>query len=130
MPEAQDLGVRQAQQEKQLKEAAKMYEQHFLREMVKAMRKTVPEGEFLKANFAEKLYQEQLDHQYVDAWSESGGVGLADMIYDQIKMRYFSEPQIPVQGPIHLKSAPLPVDKSLNKEPPSLLSGKLLDKEV
>jgi flagellar protein FlgJ len=72
----------------QLKDAAKMYETHFLNEMVKAMRKTVPKEEgILKRNFAEQIFSEQLDSQYVEGWSNKGGVGLADMIYAQLKDR-------------------------------------------
>lgn len=83
---------RAAAQDQQLRAAAKMYENHFLNEMVKAMRKTVTRDENspLKQNFAEKIFTEQLDQKYVDGWSEKGGVGLADMIYKQIKEQYFN----------------------------------------
>lgn len=73
----------------QLRNAAKMYETHFLNEMVKAMRKTVPrEDGVIKHNFAEQIFTEQLDGQYVEGWSNKGGVGLADMIYSQLKDRF------------------------------------------
>jgi flagellar protein FlgJ len=79
-------------QDKNLRDAAKMYENHFLNEMVKAMRTTIPRAEdgLMKPNMAEKIFTEQLDQQYVDNWSEKGGVGLADMIYNQIKEQYFN----------------------------------------
>jgi flagellar protein FlgJ len=78
-------------QDARLREAAKMYESHFLNEMVKAMRSTVHRDQgFLKPNMAEKIFSEQLDQQYVDGWSKRGGVGLADMIYDQIKEKYYN----------------------------------------
>ncbi|MBX3021062.1 MAG: rod-binding protein [Bdellovibrionales bacterium] len=80
---------RNAQRETQLREAAKMYETHFLNEMVKSMRKTVGgEDGLIKKNMAEKIFSEQLDGQYVDNWAAKGGVGLADMIYNQIAERY------------------------------------------
>ncbi len=73
----------------QLKTAAKMYETHFLNEMVKSMRKTVPTGDGLvKRNFAEQIFTEQLDGQYVEGWANRGGIGLSDMIYDQIRERF------------------------------------------
>lgn len=79
-----------AQQDANLREAAKMYEGHFLNEMVKAMRSTVKQEDgFIKPSFAEKIFTEQLDQQYVDGWSKKGGVGLADMIYNQIREQYF-----------------------------------------
>ncbi len=74
--------------DKNLREAAQMYEGHFLNQMVKAMRATVNrEGGVLRPNFAEKIFSDQLDSQYVENWSKKGGVGLADMIYDQIRER-------------------------------------------
>lgn len=73
-----------------LREAAKMYEGYFLNEMVRAMRSTVKRDENapLKQNFAEKIFEGQLDQQYVDGWSKKGGVGLADMIHEQISEKY------------------------------------------
>ncbi|OFZ15430.1 MAG: hypothetical protein A2Z20_12050 [Bdellovibrionales bacterium RBG_16_40_8] len=77
-------------QEARTKEAAKMYEHYFLNEMVKAMRQTVDHSRLTEPNMAEKIYSEQLDGQYVDKWANSGGVGLADIIYNQIQDRFFS----------------------------------------
>jgi len=86
-------------QKAQLKEAANMYEQHFLREMVKAMRDTVKPGA-QEPSFGEKIYQGQLDTQYVEQWSKRGGVGFADMIYQQMTERYFPKPgAMPLQKP-------------------------------
>ena len=92
-------------QNKRLREASEMYERHFLNEMVKAMRKTVPEGQgVLPGSFAEKLYRDQLDQQYVQSWSKKGGVGLADMIYQQLQERILGG-----MRPIGKPKGPLPV---------------------
>jgi len=73
----------------QLRDASQMYESYFLNEMVRAMRSTVQrDGGMLKQNFAEKIFEQQLDQQYVDGWSKKGGVGLADMIYEQINEKF------------------------------------------
>lgn len=99
-----------AMQDKQMREAAKSYEKYFLDEMVKAMRTTVPEGDgLIPANFAEKMYKENLDQEYVKNWSEAGGVGLQDLIYDQIKAQIEGHQPPPSQaapneGPIPLES--------------------------
>ena len=63
--------------DKKLHGVADMYEQHFIREMMKQMRSTVSEGGFVKANNAEKIFQEQLDDQYADQWQKSGGIGFS-----------------------------------------------------
>lgn len=94
---------RMQKQDGQLREAAKMYENHFLNEMVKSMRSTTggEDNGILKQNFAEKIFTEQLDQKYVQGWSDKGGVGLADMIYSQIKEKYLNQngkPLIPQGG--------------------------------
>jgi peptidoglycan hydrolase FlgJ len=79
-------------QDQNLREAAEMYEQHFMREMVKAMRQATPEAGLIPQNMGEKIFSEQLDNQRVEQWSKSGGVGLADMIYQHVKERYLNKP--------------------------------------
>lgn len=64
--------------------AAKMYERYFLGQMMKAMRSTVAKSELEKPSMGENIYREQLDDQYVESWSERGGIGLADMIHDEL----------------------------------------------
>lgn len=87
LPAREIMPTRGAKQddETRLREAAQMYEEQFLGEMVKAMRRTIPESDFMKPSSAEKIFREQLDQQYVEAWADKGGIGLADLIVDQIK---------------------------------------------
>lgn len=65
-------------------QAARMYEQVFLSEMVKAMRNSVQKSDLIQENMAEKIFTDQLYDNYVEQWSDSGGVGLADIVYDQM----------------------------------------------
>lgn len=108
-----------AEQEKKLQSAAQMYEQHFLNEMVRAMRKTVPESEESPTgSFAQKIFREQLDDQYVKAWADKGGIGLAQLIYDQLQEKVLgSSSQLPLmKGPLKIPPTgllPLP-NQSLN----------------
>lgn len=92
-------------QKAQLKEAAGMYEQHFLREMTKGMRNTVSPSQ--EPSFGEKIYQGQLDNEYVEAWSKKGGVGFADMIYNQMSERYF--PNADGKNQLKKLQGPLPI---------------------
>lgn len=84
----------------QLREASRLYEQQFLGEMVKAMKSTVHQGDGLIPNsMAQNVFREQLDQKTVDEWSHRGGVGLADIIYKQVKEKYFPEappPKLPM----------------------------------
>lgn len=98
--------------EKQFKEVAQLYEKHFMREMMKAMRQTVPESNFIKQNQGEKIFREQLDQEYVEKWGDRGGIGLADLIYDQLIEKY--GPQMGLKSHIEKPKGPLPLDdKSL-----------------
>lgn len=86
-----------------VKGVASMYEKQFLGEMMKAMRSTVtPTNE---PSMAENIYKDQLDSQYVDSWGENGGIGLSNLIYDQIMEKYFGESAtqaLKQQGPVAL----------------------------
>lgn len=86
-----------------LKQASKMYERQFLGEMVKAMRGTVQRSDLIPETFGEKLFKDKLDQEYITNWSDQGGVGLGDMIYTQLKERYFPEKVANfghIQGPL------------------------------
>lgn len=106
--------------EARLREAAKMYEQHFLNEMVKSMRKTIDHSQMTEPGMAEKIYTEQLDSQYVESWAGRGGVGLADMIYNQLQERFFQNGGAPKpQGPFPLnKGTILKIEESSTSPAP------------
>jgi hypothetical protein len=59
----------------------------------------------VKQNFAEKMFTEQLDGEYVQGWSDRGGVGMAEMIYSQLKERFGTQQMfaLPPSGPIPLQ---------------------------
>ena len=96
------------QQEQKLRDVSQLYEKQFLREMVKAMRGTVTESEFMKANQAEKIFKEQLDQEYVEKWGDHGGIGLAKLIHEQLLDKLgpalgIKTPAERAQGPLLLK---------------------------
>lgn len=72
-------------QDQKLRKAAQMYEEKFLNTMVAQMRKTVPKSGLVKESFTENYFRNQLDQNYVTSWAKKGGIGLADIIYSQIK---------------------------------------------
>jgi peptidoglycan hydrolase FlgJ len=91
----------------QFREVSDMYEKHFLRELTKSMRSSVPESGLVKVNSAEKIFREQLDNEYVEKWGERGGVGLSDMIYNDLMDKYgerfgLKERQEKPSGPLKL----------------------------
>src|ERR1700676_4446548 len=64
-------------------EAAKSFEGQFIRQMISEMRKTVPKDELIPETMADNIFRDQLDGEYADKWTNNGGIGLADVIYDQ-----------------------------------------------
>jgi len=109
---AQDTPEARSEQERQLRSAAEMYEQHFLREMVRNMRSSVPEGGLITSNFAEKIFREQLDGEYVESWTRQGGVGFADMIYNHVREKYLA-PRENLPAP----NGPLPLENGYKVQP-------------
>lgn len=99
-------------QKKRLRQAAKMYESQFLNTMVAQMRKTVPESGLVKKSYAEKFFQNKLDQNYVEAWTNKGGIGLADLVYNQIEQKLFGKHQYMPRpkGPIDIDSQKKPLE--------------------
>ena len=66
-------------------EAAKTFESYFINMLFKQMRSTInySGGMFERSN-AEVLFQEMLDEQYSEIATESGGIGLAKSIFEQM----------------------------------------------
>lgn len=92
-------------QREKVRNAAQLYEKQFLGEMVKAMRKTVDHSRFTKPSMPEEIYMQQLDEKYVEAWGDNGGIGLADIIYDQLMERFEGLKHRGMQRP----QGPLPI---------------------
>lgn len=111
-PLKQDPVEKAAKQDGQIKDAAQMYENYFLGEMVKAMRTTVNrEGGLMKQSFGEKIFEGQLDAQYVEGWTKKGGIGLADMIHQQISDKYKT---VANKGSFSLKKGVMPIAPKQN----------------
>jgi flagellar protein FlgJ len=111
--------VKTAPRNKKVDEVAKLYEKQFLGEMVKAMRSTVSFSDTSKPSMAENIYRDQLDGEYVESWGENGGIGMSNLIYDQLMGRYFNhEPQsLKKQGPIKLSDRDVSTVSRVQAEP-------------
>jgi flagellar protein FlgJ len=67
-----------------LKEACRGFESLFIRILLEEMRKTVTQSSVFGSRREEWYFTEMLDDSLADAMAESGGVGLADVLYDQL----------------------------------------------
>lgn len=77
----------QAQDEAKLKEACQQLESVFLNQMLAQMRKCAgsENGGLLGGGQGEQMFQGMLDQERAKAWSQDGGVGLASILFEQMK---------------------------------------------
>lgn len=87
--EAAKAALISADDEKELREAARGFESILLGFLIKSMRGTVPESEFLPKGFGGKIWEQMFDERMSQQFSESGkGLGLADaMLRDLTNQR-------------------------------------------
>lgn len=71
-----------------LKEACKGFESMFIQMMWKEMRSTVPENSLFGESQGEKIFRDMLDTEMADRISDAGGMGLADVMYEQLTAQY------------------------------------------
>lgn len=69
----------------QLRWVARQMESFFLQEMLAGFRRTVPESGLFAPSFAAGTYEEMLDTERAKAMAESGGIGLAELVYEQMR---------------------------------------------
>ncbi|MDR2573045.1 MAG: rod-binding protein [Desulfovibrio sp.] len=77
------------QKEKKLREACEGFESVFIQKMWQEMRKTVPQGNLLHGR-EEKFWQDMYDQELAKKMTSAGGIGLADMMYQQLSRNLIS----------------------------------------
>jgi flagellar protein FlgJ len=61
------------------------FEAIFLKELLKVMRQTVPKSGFLNGGWTEEFYWDMLNQELSECIAHAGGIGLAKMIYLDIR---------------------------------------------
>ena len=69
---------------RQLRDAAQQFEAMFLNLMWQEMRKTVPKDELIGNSNAIDIFQEMHDSEVMKDISKAGGIGIADMMVQQL----------------------------------------------
>ena len=77
--------VKDRTDDNRLREASSEFEAIFIQQMLKTMRKTSLESDFIKKSEGEKIFRSMLDEQYAIISAKSGSLGLGEMIYQQLK---------------------------------------------
>lgn len=80
---AAQISDRQAEAAR-LKEACRGFESLFIRVLLKEMRSTVTKSTIFGDRREERYFTEMLDDSLAESMAESGGIGLADVLYDQL----------------------------------------------
>ncbi|MCL1915854.1 MAG: rod-binding protein [Desulfovibrionaceae bacterium] len=73
-------------QKAKLREACEGFEAIFIQKIWEQMRKNVPQDGYLHSR-EEAMYQGMYDQEFARKMASSGGIGLADMLYDQLAQR-------------------------------------------
>ena len=81
----------ESKRDKELKDACKGFEAMFLSMMYREMRATVPENTLFGESNGQKIFMDMRDSELMKNVAESGGLGLADLMYRQLS------PQIKAQ---------------------------------
>lgn len=74
-----------ADEETKLRWAARQLETMFMQELFKGMRRTIPEGGLFERSFSLQTYQEMLDDELAKSMSLGGGIGLSEVILQQLR---------------------------------------------
>ena len=77
-------GISAEEESKRLREACQGFEAMFLDIVFKSMRNTVPENTLFGESNGEKIWRSMLDTELMQNVAKSGGVGIADMMYDNL----------------------------------------------
>ena len=89
-PAPNGLTERQAGQLKKLKTLSKEFESFFFKEMITAMRKTVPKNELINGGNAEEIYKSMMDDRMAYQITDQGGSGIAQAMYNRLSQAYLS----------------------------------------
>ena len=86
---------------KKLKALSKEFESFFFKEVISAMRKTVPKNTLINGGHAEDIYKSMLDDNLAAHRTGRGGSGLAQAMYNQLSKSYLNT--IPPPSPENRK---------------------------
>ena len=89
-PAKGNITPQQAGNLQKLKKLSKEFESFFFKEVISAMRKTVPKNELINGGHAEEIYKSMLDDNMAVHMADKGGSGIAEAMYDRLSKTYLS----------------------------------------
>ncbi|MCC8193474.1 MAG: rod-binding protein, partial [Deltaproteobacteria bacterium] len=100
-------------EEKKLREACEGFESIFLQKMWEQMRKNVKKEGYLHSK-DEEAYQSMFDVELAKKMASAGGIGLADMLYEQLGQKLHNASKTTGSG---LMREPLPIEPARPPKP-------------
>ncbi|MFH1453564.1 MAG: rod-binding protein [Armatimonadota bacterium] len=70
---------------KEFREACAGFESMFISQLVTQMRKSIPKSDFLGKGKGEEMVEGLMNDEYAKAMAQSSGIGLANILYNQLK---------------------------------------------
>ncbi|MBQ7919060.1 MAG: rod-binding protein [Lachnospiraceae bacterium] len=82
--------VNSSTSDEELMDACKQFESYFVEQMFKEMWKTIPESEYSSGstNSMVSFYKDEMIKTIAEDSTEQNGLGLAQMLYEQMKRNY------------------------------------------
>lgn len=84
-------------QDKELMDACKKFEAYFLEQVFKEMQKTVPKSDDSKNNSLMDYFEDQYVQKIAEDSTEKSSLGLAQMLFEQMKRNYGLDPSVVVK---------------------------------
>ena len=105
--------------EAQLKEACQNFEAVFISKLWQQMKQSVPKEGYLHSK-QEDSYMAMFDRDFAEKMSKAGGIGLADMIYEQLSEKLKEVSKTTLSGGVDVRplvAQPIPLAKGGNASP-------------
>lgn len=72
---------------REFKEACASFESMFISQLLQQMKKSIPKGGFFGENKGQEMMEGLMDDECAKFMASSGGIGLANLLYQQFKDR-------------------------------------------
>ena len=79
------LSVHDEAELRKLREASQDFEAIFIKQMLDAMRKTLPKGGLIDGGMAEDIFEDMLYEERAKLMAKTGSIGIADILYNRYK---------------------------------------------
>lgn len=70
--------------DEELMDACKQFEQYFVEQVIKEMKKTLPDGSFMGDNEYSSVYEDRYVETMAEAITQSGQLGIAQQLYESM----------------------------------------------